>query len=786
MIGKDSRAFDFIDFGSQVRVLFVSAVICRSHQLATAMPFNDEQRRVFDTAYEKATTVGDNAKLVQLGDLMIKLLVDAGEAQLKYVHCKSIVPHRLNRSGANMQVRKIYTKGSKIMAVGFSLVKCGPERAVAFQVEPSDSRSVNKFNGYASRDKSFAKFESHLVEAASVGCGHLNQFLACIVDECVVPSGFESDTNIVCAQHKGVNAGETARMDRHDLLKRDGGQLADVLERGLKWTVIGSRIEQQYPKLPDVLQRSLNVEHHIGEGETWDEQFRAIALSIVEHYKTAPKAKAPDPKILARGALATQPPRMLDVPAQVEFCLKWGGGKEQPFSIDACKFIKLKKGVNHIVGASTFESLNKLVLQVGDMCPHFVVAILKCSATRGKARSGVGLHINDGDIKSIMSKRLSTVKEAEQFMAQGVEIARKVVDDDLDEARGDMECDMVEFIFEKTSKEERDATTLKSIVDAFVERIGGKTETKGTSNTTTSKATASADATGDGGGYLFDTTSDVAQQSLRNIGFNVGTIVANKTPSEPTKPKADVQFEIAYINDDGSVGLRSVTKRGVTAESVVVVGVADLTQAYKVVDEKHRLSIVDEYPNNGTGLDVGLYESLSVIGINVAFKRRNKVPSNAVYLQGTPSQKLIVSAEKIEVGGLAFVAWAPGVKAVKETTAHADNDVHAKLKFENDSGIYQFELHKPCPKTIVEFWKVKRVSNKEHANMEMTVVQENITVTGLRIGKVPAEVPCAVLFKDVHKGDELVLYVPAAPKTGTKRFNAQFQPVAKTKATRVS
>ena len=95
--------------------------------------------------------------------------------------------------------------------------------------------------------------------------------------------------------------------------------MSNTLSTGLKWTYIYAHIVEKYPELPNIFQKALNVEHHIGEGETWDEQFGAIARSIVKHYGGNPNKKAPDSNALAREALAPKPPRAADVSSQVEF-----------------------------------------------------------------------------------------------------------------------------------------------------------------------------------------------------------------------------------------------------------------------------------------------------------------------------------------------------------------------------------------------------------------------------------------------------------------------------------
>ena len=199
-----------------------------------------------------------------------------------------------------------------------------------------------------------ATFDSTSVEACSVGCGHLNQFLAAIVEECEVPNEFHGNTDL-------FKAPGGTKLDKHLLCKSQGAELASTLDNGLKWTYIPYKFEQLYPKLPDVIQKALNVEHHIGEGESWDEQFRGIASSIVGHFQEAKKTAIDYTKI-ARATLASKPPRALDVPSQIDFCKKWGGGNSQKFVFDICDYIKMSGASGSLVGAMTFEAVCRLKL----------------------------------------------------------------------------------------------------------------------------------------------------------------------------------------------------------------------------------------------------------------------------------------------------------------------------------------------------------------------------------------------------------------------------------------
>ena len=194
-----------------------------------------------------------------------------------------------------------------------------------------------------------------------------------------------------------LNAGPGGtKLDKHHLCKSQDAQFSSTLEMGLKWTCIPFRFEQSYPKLPHYIQKALNSEHHIGEGETWDEQFRGIAASIVEHFK---ESSAPvDYAKIARATLASKPPRAVDVPAQLDFCKKWGGGSSQKFVLDICKFVKMACAPS-IVSSATFEALCRLKMPSDSMCPEFIAAVVKCAASRGHSRNGMSIHLTESDIK---------------------------------------------------------------------------------------------------------------------------------------------------------------------------------------------------------------------------------------------------------------------------------------------------------------------------------------------------------------------------------------------------
>ena len=724
------------------------------------MPFTSEQRATFDDAYRKGVSVTEESKLVGITDFMIKVLLESGEAVEREMLCTTIVPHNSNRGGADMQASKMFEKTAKILGVGFSFKKCDPSRAICFQKKPG---MASKFVKMANASPHFATFEEHKVEGESVGCGHLNQGLAAIVQEILVPPDFENHMDLF-----GPTGGK--RLNRHDICQRDhhatkGKSLAQALDRGLTWTYIYSHIADEYPGLPNLFQKALNVEHHIGEGETWDEQFGAIARSIVDHYrKSGPKAKAPDSKSLSRTALASKPPRADDVPAQVDWCKTWGGGNSQEYAIDICTYVK-KKSKSHAVVGSQFDSMSKMKVPISVNLAHFVAAIVKAAATRGKSKIGASMHVTDGDITSIVTKRLALASEADSFMVRAKQICAQLKGD-FDELRGDMECDMVDFVLEKLPKEQREGVNLSLIVEGFIHKVTAPSVAE-------DKSTSAEPASSTAGNYVFDPTHDVAQQTLANLGWKVGNLVSPKKLKEPSC--AGVQYEVGYVNDDGSIGLHPILADGTTDKKEITVIKSESIREYRQVDKSSRLSIDDNYPHK---FEIGesFWASAAIIGINAAYCTAAKVPKDVLYMQKFPNSKMIAK-EPIVIGDVVFVAWTHNVKLVKM-------DDESSVNVAIIDGKYKFQMTKPEPNhhPLVEFWRVNRVDSEKNANMKIEMITRTIPLPKITrydvTSPMSVSVASAVLTKDIAKGDELLLYAPFKKKEVVKRGLAmEFKPI---------
>lgn len=218
---------------------------------------NSQQKAEFDAMYKTARDATDDGRLVQLKDSMLAVLISANDAKEVYIPPKCVVPHPANRGGSKMSYTKVWTKGIKIIKVGVSLSACGPDRAVCFDTDPEHKMGQDHVALCKTSPHWASYTDAENCEVGSVGCGHWNQFLACIADGTLVPTQYMNDAKI-------VESGQT-NLDPQRLA-RDQPVLDDLLTRGLKWTKIKHTIQKAYPELPSIFQKALNVEHHIGEG----------------------------------------------------------------------------------------------------------------------------------------------------------------------------------------------------------------------------------------------------------------------------------------------------------------------------------------------------------------------------------------------------------------------------------------------------------------------------------------------------------------------------------------
>ncbi len=110
--------------------------------------------------------------------------------------------------------------------------------------------------------------------------------------------------------------------DNHKL-RTNADKLLEFQELGLWWCVVGKSVEVDFPQVASLSERGLNTEHHIAVGETFGQVFIQILAKAIDSARNGPT----DYETVAREVGKTQPPCIADLPAQIAFMKKWGGGQ---------------------------------------------------------------------------------------------------------------------------------------------------------------------------------------------------------------------------------------------------------------------------------------------------------------------------------------------------------------------------------------------------------------------------------------------------------------------------
>ena len=102
----------------------------------------------------------------------------------------------------------------------------------------------------------FADYAPGNIRGGSVGCSHLNQWLA------ACKSGATSNYDDMCdSPNKTISARRVVESS-----VTGPKELEDAINFGLTFTMFKAKMELDYPDLPSIIARGLNTEHHIAEG----------------------------------------------------------------------------------------------------------------------------------------------------------------------------------------------------------------------------------------------------------------------------------------------------------------------------------------------------------------------------------------------------------------------------------------------------------------------------------------------------------------------------------------
>ncbi len=483
-------------------------------------------------------------------------------------------------------------------------------------------------------------------------------------------------------------------------------------------------------------------------GESWDEQLRFTASKACEKLVNG----EPDWEFVQRAVAASEPPRIIDIPEHIKFLQKWGGGKSQQFVFKTMEYLEIKMPSGRIVGGPFIERLADLKLAPSKLMPKTIHACLMAQAVGEKDRDGVACNVTEAHVKSLATSNLEKGMEVNKMLVN----AEKLFGETHPIALGDMAVEFVNFMFDINSSYE----SLEEISAHFINQVTGAAPVKATISHAESDAKTVVEFTADG-------ENDAGKLSIRNAGFKVGACVDLKKLDTDEK-----QFQIAFINDDGSVGLHTITGDGaVKKDEVFVVDVKEFSD-YRLC--RSRRELLEGYPDNGVSFDnreVSDFTNKNVIGVALSSLLETNTTAVALRVQSKPSQRVFTLDEA-----------APGEICLAPMTHKIDKLAAGATVPENCSTVVIDKttyILKKCieKKWVAEYWALRPVSEENQSNMKLRdfVVQVPI---GKNVNH-KVVIKCAVNRKKLGSGDELLLYKPPSKEAAAKAKAASSDAKAK-------
>jgi hypothetical protein len=479
-------------------------------------------------------------------------------------------------------------------------------------------------------------------------------------------------------------------------------------------------------------------------------------MSVANEIQDFPSVKV-DYDQIQKKILASVPPCADDLEAHIKFAKIWGGGKEQTITRDICAYIKYCE-TNNTVPAAVLNACSSLKIAPTELPTEVIAAIIKCIATRSPG-TGNSL-IPSKSIKKVLDDKKAEVMEANTYMQKGKQLC--LANEELDKTRGDFECDLIEHLFGTSDAKDKQKTPMVELVEKFVRKIGGvdpAVDDRGASSSSKKPVTVESNV-------FNSTASDAVQQMLQSKGIKRGAIIQLRSDRE-NPFILDTQFEITYINEDGSIGVRRINSDGsITGDAVAVrIAMDDIFEKYVVVKQENRMKeLVPMQPV------FDKMDTLPRIVADIALYKlyqQHKVPEGLVIIQGAPKVRLLARSH-VAAKKLVLVPWSQGVQTKR---IESKTDARVCVEVMTKPPTY-FAVPTPSGlgKTIEEeFWRMNEdKKDVKNTNMKWSTMTE-VVPWPVDIGRgvsVEVHITVAVNNKAILPNQEIRVYT--AP-TGKKR-----------------
>lgn len=323
--------------------------------------------------------------------------------------CDQFLVHEENRSKLMLSAAKCHETGEKIHFAGADLQEL--RSAFAFELSKlSDRRKmqVDKNSALIKRSEGLLPDLTGRERFATVGCSHISQFCK------------HAATGHGKTCRSKLQDPETGQLDVAKLKRNRNYQI--MLEKGWKWKIFPSELDEAYPSFAKLAQRALNSSNNcrqeLGEIE--------LACQMVEFHAAASADGLDDPKQAALDAVQENISTCQGYSKTLlDYAMEYGGGSDLPWLRFVDEFGK-HRSASKMLGSAFWNTLfnmrfwtaNKADQKAGTPRPLVRLSILCLHSSMPDSRDGIKTFVTETDLRKVQGKPVANLVDELETMIE--------------------------------------------------------------------------------------------------------------------------------------------------------------------------------------------------------------------------------------------------------------------------------------------------------------------------------------------------------------------------------
>ena len=337
-------------------------------------------------------------------------------------HCDQFMVHEENRSKLMLSAAKCHETGEKIHFAGADLQEL--RSAFAFEL----SKLANRRKMQVEKNKALIKRSDGLLSDltgrerfVTVGCSHISQF----------------------CKHAASGHGKTCRIKLQDpetgqldvaKLKRNRNYKV-MLEKGWKWKIFPSELDEAYPSFAKLAQRALNSSNNcrqeLGEIE--------LACQMVAFHAVAAADGQDDPKQAALDAVQENISTCQGYSKTLlDYAMEYGGGSDLPWLRFVDELGK-DRSASKMLGSAFWNTLfnmkfwtaNKADQKAGTPRPLVRLSLLCLQSSMPDSRDGIKTFVTETDLRKVQGKPVAPLVDELEAMIEEAFSFTSVLDSEM-------------------------------------------------------------------------------------------------------------------------------------------------------------------------------------------------------------------------------------------------------------------------------------------------------------------------------------------------------------------